>query len=594
MVFKLARISYLTRRGSSYYARMKVPAELAAVVGRNELTKALGTKDENEAKRRLWPVIEGWRTQLDDVSRRRTLTDDDRAAAPWAHYEGTLDRDDASRAARPTPDKIDAATRSLFANAGTIDASDPLAMLDATIEVKAMHSAGALDAKLRQAKAADLRKHLVSGELALVRHEIDEFALKHDLIIPRGSPEEADIGRRMIRAEIEALERTFERDRGDYGGTPRDPIVKPATTQVRERAKPGETVPELFEAYARDNPKGIAADTLNQARRDISTFLDLHGRTLPVRRIDRKAIREWKALLREYPVKATETKAFAGMGFAQIIRANKEVGKPVITPRTVNRYLASMGAFCQWLVINGYLDANPTADMSLPKSKSRTTRPFTTEELKTLFASPLFTGCQSADEWRDMAKPGNIRIDDHRYWLPLVMLYSGARPAEIAQLEIADVRQQHGHWIMHITTEGGNGKSVKTDGSMRVVPVHSELVRLGFIAYRDRMAAEGQTRLFPEAKRNSRGQMIAEFSREFGRYLERIELKKGRGLSLYSFRHGVADALRRAGRLDEEFGFILGHVKGSMTGRYGQLPQGMLEQRVALIESIVYERLDLN
>ncbi|SMC62935.1 hypothetical protein SAMN06297251_1058 [Fulvimarina manganoxydans] len=286
MVFKLARISYLTRRGSSYYARLRVPAELVAIVGRSEFTKALGTKDENEAKRRLWPVIERWRAQLDDVSRRRTLSEDDRAAAPWSHYEGTPDRDDASRAARPTQTDIDAATRSLFANAGTIDASDPLAMLDATIEVMAMQSAGALDAARRQAKAADLRKHLVSGELALVRHEIDEFARKHDLIIPRGSPEEAELGRRMIRAEIEALERTFERDRGDYGGTPRDPIVKPATTQVRERAKPGETIPELFEAYARDNPKGIAADTLNQARRDIGTFLDLHGRTLPVRRID--------------------------------------------------------------------------------------------------------------------------------------------------------------------------------------------------------------------------------------------------------------------------------------------------------------------
>lgn len=584
----MARISYLVRRGASYYARMKIPLDLVPIVGRSELTKALGTKDENEAKRRLWPVIDGWRTQLDDVSRRRTLTDDDRAAAPWAHYEGTLDRDDASRAARPTQDEIDVATKSLFANKAKIDGSDPLAMMDATLEVLAMRSAGALDAKVREAKAADLRKHLASGELALVRHEINEFADKHDLVIVRGSPEEADIGRRMIRAEIEALERTFERDRGDYGGTPRDPIVKPATTQVRERAKPGETIAEIFERYARENPNGVKSDTLNQARRDIATFLDLHGHTIPVRRINKETIRDWKALLLEYPVKASETKVFYGMGFAQIIRANKAIGKPIITQRTVNRYLASMAAFCGWLVTHGYIDSNPTEGMFLAKSKERKTRPFTNEELKTLFASPLFTGCQSADEWRDMAKPGNVRIDDHRYWLPLVMLYSGARPAEIAQLEIADVRQQHGHWIMQITTEGGNGKSVKTGGSMRVVPVHSELVRLGFIAYRDRMAAQGHTRLFPEAKPNSRGQMIAEFSREFGRYLERIGLKEGRGLSLYSFRHGVADALRRAGHLDEEFGFILGHVKGSMTGRYGQLPQGMLLQRIDLIESISY------
>ncbi|TIV93809.1 MAG: integrase, partial [Mesorhizobium sp.] len=149
------------------------------------------------------------------------------------------------------------------------------------------------------------------------------------------------------------------------------------------------------------------------------------------------------------------------------------------------------------------------------------------------------------------------------------------------------------HWIMHITTEGDGEKSVKTEGSMRVVPVHDELIRLGFIKYRDGMEVAGQARLFPEARRNSRGQMIAEFSREFGRYLTRLGMKAGRGLSLYSFRHGVADALRRAGYLDEQFGFILGHVAGTMTGRYGVMPQGMLQQRVDLVNSIGYPNLRL-
>lgn len=156
------------------------------------------------------------------------------------------------------------------------------------------------------------------------------------------------------------------------------------------------------------------------------------------------------------------------------------------------------------------------------------------------------------------------------------MLYSGARPAEIAQLAVADLRQLHGVWIMHITTEGEGDKSVKTEGSMRVVPVHPELVRLGFIKYLDGMQAAGHSRLFPEAKRNARGQMVAEFSREFGRYLIRIGMKVGRGLSLYSFRHGTADAFRRAGFLDEQFGMILGHTKHSTTGQYGIMPEGPL------------------
>lgn len=88
--------------------------------------------------------------------------------------------------------------------------------------------------------------------------------------------------------------------------------------------------------------------------------------------------------------------------------------------------------------------------------------------------------------------------------------------------------------------------------------------------------------------------MFTELSREFSRILTLLKIKEGRGHSLYSFRHGVADALRRAGYLDEQFGFILGHTAGTMTGRYGMMPQGMLQQRVELVEAIIYPGLDLS
>src|SRR5690606_34893718 len=114
--------------------------------------------------------------------------------------------------------------------------------------------------------------------------------------------------------------------------------------------KPGETIMELFEQYAAENPKGIAADTIAQARRDVGSFVDYVGSTFPVHRLDKKAVREWKALLLKFPVKATESKEFAGMKIAQIVRHNETVKKPAITPRTVNRYLAGFSAFCSWLV----------------------------------------------------------------------------------------------------------------------------------------------------------------------------------------------------------------------------------------------------
>lgn len=98
----MARLSYLLRRGASYYARVRVPLDLVDIVGRKELVKALGTKDEHEAKRLMWPVVESWSRQFDDLRARRVLTDDDKADATWQHYSATLERDEQSRQHMPT------------------------------------------------------------------------------------------------------------------------------------------------------------------------------------------------------------------------------------------------------------------------------------------------------------------------------------------------------------------------------------------------------------------------------------------------------------------------------------------------------------
>lgn len=595
----MARVSFLLRRGASYYARVRVPVDLVEIVGKNELVKALGTKDETEAKRKMWPLVEEWNRQFDDIRSRRNITPDDKAAAVWQHYATVLQRDDQTRRDMPTPADIEVEKTKIIdrANAGEIPNTDPLTVFDATLDLEVMKNARQFDEQTRRTKLDALQKHLVTGETALIAHEVDAYADASKLLMDATSPDWKDTAHQMIRAEIEGLKRTLERDKGDYSGIPSDPIVKPATGRARETAAPGETIMELFENYAKENPKQISVDTLNQARRDVGNFLEYAGSNCPVHRIDKKAVREWKALLIKFPVKATETKAFAGMKLPQIVKHNEKVGKPVLTPRTVNRYLAGLGAFCNWLVNNGYLDSNPVDGLSLAKDKRKKVFPFTTEKLNTLFESPLFVGCQSDEAPRFWVKPGNVLIRDHRYWVPLIMLYSGARPGEIAQLLVSDVRQEHGHWIMEITETDDDeetDKSVKNVGSRRVVPIHSELIRLGFAKYHASIKNAGQTRLFPKAERNERGQIIADFSREFGRYLQRIGLKIGRGISLYSFRHGAFDAIRRAGYLDDQFGYIFGHQTGNRVTRgYGILPQGILEQRAELIEAIKYPGLSI-
>lgn len=168
------------------------------------------------------------------------------------------------------------------------------------------------------------------------------------------------------------------------------------------------------------------------------------------------------------------------------------------------------------------------------------------------------------------------------------------RLGEIAQLLVDDVQDMHGIWVMHVTMDGDAAKKLKTVGSERIVPVHSELIALGLLDYHKRIREAGHKRLFPEIKPDSRGFMSGVPSKFLNTYLDRIGVKT-ETLTMHSFRHLFADRLRAAGYLDQEFGFILGHGDRLVrtTGRYGALPQGTVAQRSKLIEAVLFKELDL-
>lgn len=530
-----------------FYARQVVPVELQHFMGKRELVRSLHTKDRRTASVRKLPVLSEWHQQFADLMRRRDITEADFASATWEHYVEELRFDDLERVLPGSPTRRDVRERQIRA----------------------------------------LREHLGRGETVLIEWAADAYIEQKQLLVQPGTTHYRELCFRLMRAQVEVLLRAGERDAGNYAGLPADPVVtRPAAAP--EVAKPGETISELFERYAKENPKNVKAAGLAQARRDIGTFTELVGADFPVSGINKKAAREWKGLLQAYPVKATETAIFKGMSFKEIIEANArlETPKPVIVAKTVNRYISGFSAFCHWLVEHDYIDANPFADMFIRVDKTKTNaKPFEPDHLEALFASPLFIGCQSDAKWH---VPGKHLIRDHRYWLPHLMQWSGARPGELAQLLVDDVRQMHGVWVMHITDEGDDEKSVKNRSSFRVVPIHSKLIELGFIKHVEAQQEAGERRVFPEAERNERGQIAGAFGKKFGTYLIKLGMKEGRGLSLYSFRHGWADAMRRAGFMDNEFNFLMGHSQHSMTARYGQLPQGTLQKRVELIEAARY------
>lgn len=566
-------------------------------MGKSEISVSLRTKDYAEAKRLVAPLLDQWGANFDDMRRRQTLTDDDVQTAVWDHYNAAMAADDERRAALPTPADIEAAL-----DAATISRKphptgpSVFDAINSMTEVEILVGRAAWDARRKAGRLARLRSDLTTSDTRLIEPDANAFLHKHGFKIEKGDPRYRDLCIKLMRAEIDFLKRYAEREDGDFAGKPTDPIITEplVRTDAATSTAPAETIMGLFGKYERENPNDIRPDSLKQARRDVQHFVDFVGPRTRPSKITKAQVRDWKDLLADYPVKATETNVFKGMWPAEIVAANKalETPKPTLTRQTVRRYLGSLSGFCRWLVKNDYLSSNPVTDM-MPKKAGPTTRrdSFKDDALKTLFTSPLFATAKG-DEWRDLDKPGNVAVRDHRFWIPWTMLYSGARPAEVAQLHVEDVRREHGVWIMDINDDGDSDKRTKTVGSRRVVPIHSALIALGFLDHVDRQRAAGEAQVFPEIEIPKEGQIAAQFSREFNRYLTKVGVKNGRDIVTYSLRHTFIDRARLADIMDDEIAIIVGHETGAskktMTSGYGVEQQGSLRRRQEIVEAVSY------
>jgi len=567
------------------------------VVGRKELWESLRTKDAREARARAPAVLARWQDEFTALRQRLAAvpaTADALQAATWDHYQDELEHHHVERQVRPSAQELELETAKLADEiaAGTVPwGDDPLSQLSATVEIAARRDAAQLQGRFRAGRRTTLEAHLGRGETVLVQDAANALIARENWAIEPATPAYRDLCQRLQRAELEALRRAEEQDHGDFTGRPSDPAIKSPRKAAAPVAAPGEGVIELFDIFARENPKRVKPDTLRMNRETVTWFAQHVGLTFPASAIDKRAVREWKQALATFPIKAAEVRELRGLSFRKIIAANEQLKRPTLSDRTINKYLSALGAFCQWLMQNGHIENNPVDGMHLGKDKGPAkVRPYTSDQLITIFKSPLFVGCAGEDAPH---RPGPVRVRDHRYWLPLLALYTGARMGELAQLLISDVRQEHGRWIIHITREGDADKTTKTKGSQRVLPLHPELERLGFTAFHAQRAASGDKRLFPEIIPDARGQLAGSYSRFYGRYVARIGVKDDASVNFHSFRHGMADALRRAGFRDEEFAPLLGHTQATTTARYGILSQGDLTQACRMIDTVSFPSLDL-
>lgn len=199
---------------------------------------------------------------------------------------------------------------------------------------------------------------------------------------------------------------------------------------------------------------------------------------------------------------------------------------------------------------------NPWAGLAIEYTTTTPRRPWSTEQLQKLAALPLFTSYAIPRGWQSG--------QDAAYWLPLLGVFTGARISELAQLRTVDVETVDGVAVLRITNEA-EGSSIKTEAGRRVVPVHHELERLGFLEYVASIRKARAVSLWP-ALRLAKGKAGSYFSQWFST-LRKVDDETTLP-DFHSLRHTVRSKLSSAGVAEPTIDVLIGHeVKGSTGAR---------------------------
>jgi integrase len=318
------------------------------------------------------------------------------------------------------------------------------------------------------------------------------------------------------------------------------------------------------------------------AAREAKTREEASKPTVPALLIG-KVVTQWLADIRSSTLpKTLSIKAAAVEGFARHYGEKKplheagrlDVGRWVealrasglSTPTIVNK-TGYLRGFFDWCKGRGYYphfakDDNPAAGQILFRAREKRARrvhgfkAFSPDQIRILFSPEALDGLSEAAQWGA--------------WIGL---YTGARVAEVGQLALADFVEEDGIPCIRITNEG-TGQSVKNDASLRTIPVHPALIKLGLLDRVAMLKASGETRLFPKVKVDGVNGAGNWLSKAFTRHVTKNLALPDKGkFGFHSLRKSVVQGLQTVGVSSEHRAAYVGHDLGDEHhGTYSRRP----------------------
>lgn len=427
---------YLQRRGDAFRFRFRLPKKLAPFLNRSEIVVALRTTNRAVASRRARLLRVAVEMLMQDVSKPSlTRTEADRLVRGWIDRcrDAFEHRLASTGVAYLTPDDVD--------RMGAEDARELDILLRTVAEVGAVPQ---FHSEIRQT---------LSGLNATKSPDIEAVAATAFAeIAPDMDPAGADglfLRRSILRGFATYLDERTAVARGDL--TPVASVASaPATTIPRAPGFPFLAKWQEFSA-SKVAESAWDASTDSNSRSSRNLFEGFYG-DMPISAIDRKAAAEFRKKLFRLPkfydksFKEMTLEAATAEADRRDTEAKKD-GKPCV-PRlqlaTVDKHFSNLIEYWRWLAKTGVIPLAldcPFSGFIQPKAQGRAARDkrdqWPLEMQKTLFSSPVWTGCQSIHRRK---RAGTEIHRDALFWVPILGRLWGAREDEICSSLVGDIR----------------------------------------------------------------------------------------------------------------------------------------------------------
>lgn len=389
------------------------------------------------------------------------------------------------------------------------------------------------------------------------RNRYAEAILEHHGLagkIAPGSEDYRTIAYEGQRAYIEYLQEvrdTLYRPAPKYGAAVAPHAPRPGGTQTPPRVVP--LFSEAVDAYVKDPDRDLSASKAADKYRLVSRLLCAHLGDRPVADYTPDDIVSFRdEVLRKVPpnrskaakgahaalAKATTTEAKqAALG--ALVGLVKGGAKP-LAGKTLHGYIGAVGSVFSRACLMHWRQDNPAEAAHISRERcealcpGETRRPYTPAELQSILNSVV-------------AEKALWPRHPWRPWVVVIGLYSGMRLDEIAQLQAGDIQQVEGVWCVDYR-QGGKAEHahLKTGASHRLIPLHDELLSLGFMRLVEN--AKGGA-LFPALEYHDRHGYGRKVQRWFSTELLPAAFPGGvpKGACFHAFRHTFTNASMNAG-----------------------------------------------